>query len=267
VTDRLVTAISIKPRYDAERSDTQAPSQQPIPGGAVARDVNMQVIVVGPPGAGKTTLIKQLAYQWLSRGGWLFVHDLSGDYAPLARRYESAAAWRAAARATAKGGKPLARGARFDTASPTEMTELVIAIGNERNRSRSVHVPMMIVYDESAFLGDSGASYSAPLDVQLVARRRHLGVVPVYNLQDPTMLTARFWKYATDIFAFRQTNQRDIEQLDHRAGAPVGTFAPMLNAPPHVYLHYNRERGIVPRNDNQPMLASGRKLLAAGGGA
>ncbi len=198
--------------------------------------IDEQVLVVGPPKVGKTTLIKSRLGAWLRAHptGHAFVHDPNGDYVDLCASYDSVDAWRARA-SRASADAPMPRGAAFSTDTPEPVTKLVRELGNRHNRQHRVTFPMMFIVDECALLDTSGSTHAGSLDLSVMARRRHLGVALVYNMQHPTLLTKAFYMLATEVIAFAQTDADAVRETEKRAGLPAGSLAHTLNAPPRRY--------------------------------
>jgi hypothetical protein len=173
--------------------------------------VNEMLILVGPPQCGKTRLLKYLcAARWL-RTEWVFVHDRNSEFTrgPLGasfRRYRSAAEWKAAAADAARTKTPLPRGASMDCGA-TEVSELAIELG-ERH--------MRLVFDEGSMLEASGSSWAGKRDVELIARRRHLGVAPVFAVQEPLMVPMQFYVMCTDVYLWQGLTPRNLDHVAAR---------------------------------------------------
>jgi hypothetical protein len=182
--------------------------------------MNEMLILVGPPQCGKTRLLRHLvATRWLARE-WVFVHDRNGEFTrgPLAssfRRYRTADEWRAAAAAAARTKTPLPRGASMDCGA-SEVTKLVVELGDRHNNVESVRFPMRLVFDEGSMLEASGATWAGKSDVELIARRRHLGIAPVFAVQEPMMLPPQFYVMCTDVYLWEGLTPRGLDHVAAR---------------------------------------------------
>jgi GTPase SAR1 family protein len=209
--------------------------------------VNYQAIICGPPGCGKTTLAKSLVRRHLdeTRGIVLAfdpMHQLTRDGCEY---YADAAAWRARQSEAGATGKPASRGASIG-GDAADVTALAMELGKRMNTATDVRLPILVPYDEGSLLGSSGTTYVGDLDNKLQATRRHLGVSPVYNLQQPSQLTERFWTMSTDAFLFRQTSDRarQLEQyllLERNELVRAG----ITRLPAHYFIHVRVGQGIV----------------------
>lgn len=180
----------------------------------------------------------------MKRGGWFFVHDVGGDFDGLCATYKSVDEWRKRAAEYDAKNLPLPHGAAFDFEDPMPLTKLVYELGEKRNTHKRVVFPMMYGIDETALLASS-SSHVDKTDLKLMVRRAHVGVAPVYNMQDPTLLHPRFVSMTTDVYVFRQPSVKAIAHLQERMGAPPGAFDSMLNAPKHRYIHFKRGEGFA----------------------
>lgn len=182
--------------------------------------MNEMLILVGPPQCGKTRLLRHLtATRWLARE-WVFVHDRNGEFlrGPLGasfRRYRSPGEWKAAAAAAARTKTPLPRGASMDCGA-TELADLVVELGERHNRVDAVRFPMRLVYDEGSMLEASGSTWAGKGDIQLIARRRHLGVAPVFAVQEPLMVPRQFYVLCTDVYLWQGLTPRDLDHVAAR---------------------------------------------------
>lgn len=207
---------------------------------------NESHIIVGPPGCGKTTLAAQLVRNHLKLpDGVVFVHDPVFQFAKHGcQAFKDANAWRDAARAAGKEGK-MPRGASLGGADE-DITRLALELGEKCNRADRVTVPMMVVYDEGSLRTSSGSTFIGALDNEALAIRRHRGVAFVFNLQDPSQLTERFFRMATDVWMFRQTSS-NAAKLDNLLLLEKGELARagITRLPKHHYLHVRLGEGIV----------------------
>lgn len=210
---------------------------------------NFCAIIAGPPEYGKTSIARALVRRHLqTTNGIVLVHDPVQQFGPDGcAYYENAAAWRAAARAAAgKGGKPMPRGASLGGES-SAIVELALSLGKRAgNRQENVRLPILVVLDEGSTSDSSGSTWIGKEDLQALAMRRHLGVGFVFNIQDPMMLTARFWQLSTDFYLFAQTSKH-ARTLDERLLLEPGTLeaARVCALDKHEYLHVRPRVGVV----------------------
>jgi energy-coupling factor transporter ATP-binding protein EcfA2 len=209
--------------------------------------MNFQAIICGPPGCGKTTLAKTLVARHLTetRGIVLAFDPMNQFTSAGCEYYADANAWRAKNAAAGAEGREVPRGASIG-GNAEDVTRLAMELGKRNNRANDVRLPILIPYDEGSLLGSSGTTYVGELDNQLQATRRHIGVSPIYNLQQPSQLTERFWTMSTDVFLFRQTTDR-ARQLEQYVLLERGELARagITRLPAHHYIHVRVGYGIV----------------------
>lgn len=215
---------------------------------SVVTSYNFAAIVVGLPGYGKTTLQVALIRRHLQEtDGIVLAHDPVHQFVQHGcAYYEDAGAWRAAAAAAAREGKPMPRGASIGGVDSDAITELAMQLGEKLNTADRVACPILVPFDEGSLREGSGSTHISKLDNQLLALRRHRGVAPIFNLQEVAQLTARFYRMSTDFFLFRQTVDR-AAQLDGLLFLEPGTLerAGVAQLDKHRYLHVRLGEGVV----------------------
>lgn len=210
---------------------------------------NYTAIIVGPPGCGKTTLAATIVRRHLATtGGIVFAHDPVFQFSKHGcHSYSDVDAWRRAADdAARKGAAPsFPRGAAIGGEAEA-ITRLALELGAKVNSADDVRLPILVVYDEGSLLGSSGTTFVGAIDNELLATRRHRGVAPVFNLQQPSQLTERFWTMSTDAYVFRQTSDRArmLDQLLLLEKGDLGR-AGATRLPAHHYIHVRVGEGIV----------------------
>lgn len=208
---------------------------------------NFSAVVLGPPGAGKTTLVSSLVRRHLDdENGIVFVHDPVFQFSKHGcHAYKDAAAWRTAAAAAAEQQTPMPRGASVG-GDAESVTRLAMELGERINRADDVRVKILLAYDEGSLIETSGSTFMSSLDNTLEATRRHRGIGMVRNLQQPTQLMSRFWLMATDAYIFRCTTKQ-AKQLDDLLLLEPGDLARAgaSRLPKYEYIHVRPGEGIV----------------------
>lgn len=205
-------------------------------------------IVVGLPGYGKTTLQISLVRRHLAETkGIVLAHDPVTQFTKHGcAYYKDVAAYRSAAAEAASKKQPFARGASIGGDDSDAVVELALELGEKLNTADRVAVPILVPFDEGSLREGSGSTHISKLDNRLLAVRRHRGVGPVFNLQEPAQLMSRFYRMATDVYLFKQTEDRAYE-LDKLLFLDKGTLARagVTHLVEHHYIHVRPGRGIV----------------------
>lgn len=208
-------------------------------------DFNYSAIVVGPPQAGKTTIVRSIVNEHLKAHptGYALVHDPNRQFRDICATYDDVAQWRKALDANGPE-KPFPRGASLG-GSATSLTEAAIEIGRARNTAGNVRVPILVAYDESSLMESSGPTHLATLDTQLLSNRRHWGIGTVYNVQRATALTEGFYSMATDVYILTQPSETRTAKLEEYLGLAPGSLRELVGAPRYKFKHWTAERGLV----------------------
>ena len=211
-------------------------------------ELDQSAIIIGPPKHGKSSIAFELARAHLAQWptGIALVHDSNGMFSrnALCARYETTAAYRAAATTARKEKRALPRGASFLCGSD-EIAKLAYELGRLHNNDTNVRVPIMLVYDEAALMDGSGSTHISTLDKQINSNRRHLGVAPVYNIQWPTMLTRAFYVTATDAYVFSMRSEEDTSTLEKYLGLPNDRLRPLVGRNKFSHVHWKQGEGLV----------------------
>jgi len=228
----------------ASSSSSAAPATSPA--SSPAREYNFAAVVVGPPQAGKTTIVRGLVIEHLQRypTGLALVHDPNRQFRDICQTWETADAWRAAIAAAAAKKAPFPAGASIGGAA-SDLTKVAIELGRARNTAGNVRIPILLAYDESSLMGTSGTSYIGELDTQLLSNRRHWGIGPVYNVQRPTALTEAFYSMATDVYILTQPSPRRTAVIEEYLGLPPDALAELVGAERFRYRHWQAGKGLV----------------------
>jgi len=209
--------------------------------------MNLAYIMVGPPGCGKTSIAAKLVATWLAKPrGIVLIHDPCRDKAFREMRvhqYADAATWRAAAAASAKAKQPMPRAASLG-GSAEDVTKLAYEIGDRNNSADNVRVPILLVFDEGSLRASSGRTWFGAEDNTLLATRRHKGIAPVFNFQQPDQVTRAFFEFCTDVAVFRQTRDR-AARLERSLLLEAGELAGAAELERYRYIHVRIGEGIV----------------------
>jgi hypothetical protein len=209
-------------------------------------EVDQATIVAGLPKHGKTTIARADAVTFLRTypTGLVLAHDLNEELVEgICVPYENTAKWRDAYRAAAAKGEPFARGASF-RCEASEIGELVLELGRKHNRAKDVKVPLKYIKDEESNSDTSVPTYQGGQDRTIWSNRRHLGCAPLVNVQVVTDLNVKFWRAATHVYLFCQTEE-NARHLEKTLSLPKHALDPVVNAPKYRYLLWRQGEGLV----------------------
>lgn len=210
---------------------------------------NCCAFAVGPPEYGKTTIARALLRRHLAEmpNPLVLVHDPVNQYAKDGCvKFADANAWRAAAVDAAKKKQPMPRAAALG-GSDADIARLALDVGlRAGNTQDDVRLQIWFARDEASLATASGSTYVGAIDNELLATRRHRGVGMLFNLQDPSQLTSRFFRMGTDFYLFAQTSRAAVK-LDELLFLEPGTLhrAGVTRLPKYKYLHVKQREGVV----------------------
>jgi hypothetical protein len=210
--------------------------------------IDQMVIVIGPPKHGKTTLVRGLVIEHLTKypEGIALVQDTNGDqFADICKTYDSVDEYRAAVLSSATTKTKLPRGSSFRGRCSSAIRDLAVEIGKAYNAADSVRVPIMLAYDEASMMESSGSTFVDADDMEMIAQRRHRGIAPIFNCQHSSILTDAFYGCATDVVLFGQPSADRAAKLEVKLGLAKGALTRMVGAPKFVYAHWKQGEGLV----------------------
>lgn len=207
---------------------------------------NYSGIVVGLPESGKTTLVKDIIAKHLrdQPRGIVLAHDPVRQFVKAPPKglgfawYPDVNAYKRAAAAAARDKTPIARGVSIGGSSD-EVVKLACDIGERAGNDQwQVNIPILIPQDEGSMRDGSGSTYIGKQDNQTLSTRRHKGVGMLLLVQERGQLMAHFWKMATDVYIFRQSEERAYE-FDKLLYLPKGSLvkAGVCQLPQFRYVH------------------------------
>ncbi len=210
--------------------------------------LDQMTIVIGPPKVGKTTYVRQLVVEHLTKypSGIALVHDSNGDqFRDICAPYDNVAAYRDAVAAAAESGNKLPRGSAFLGFDSSAIRSLAVEIGTKYNAADVVQVPILLVFDETSMMESSGSTWIDRDDLRMVATRRHLGIAPVYNCQREAALTQAFFDVSTDVLVFSQNSIDAALAIEKKIGLAKGSLAKCVGASKFLYAHWHQGAGLV----------------------
>jgi hypothetical protein len=197
---------------------------------------SFMALLIGPPEHGKTSAAAELAEQRLVAGSFVLAQDPDREFGRFCVRYASAEEFLVAVAAAAKQGRTLAGGASFRTISPDKLLALAVELGELWNRGdedAGVRQPICIVVNEVSEFEESGSTHIGKGLYAALSQRRHLGLEPIFAMQDPTQLPAKVFGYATEIHLFRHSRHDVVLELERRLGREKGDLVALLDLPAH----------------------------------
>jgi hypothetical protein len=219
-------------------------------GGSGAAEVligksNYFALLVGPPEHGKSSLAAQLALERLEAGRWLLAQDQNAEFGRLCVRYPTTDAFLGELAAAAEDGRRVPAGAAFPCVDGADdVLRLGVTLGEQWNRAHGfTREPICVVINEASGFESTGSTYLDRLQNVVLNQRRHLGLELIYCLTRPSMLPRPVYDVATDVFLFFQPSSDRIRALEGLLGLERGELEPLLELPPHRYLHWTPRRG------------------------
>jgi hypothetical protein len=204
---------------------------------ATTKSLNLAGFLVGVAEAGKSSHVTELAYDFVSRGGWVFFHDPTRSFEEMgAVVFSSWAEYMAtAARDVDERGLPKLRVVAF-TCPWSEVVAGVKALGRAYNTQHDTRMPMLLIGDEASGIDSSGRTHMSQEDQELWSQRRHFGCGILVNLQRVKNLPTPFWEQVNHIWVFRVT-PGDVDIITQGADLPRGLIANAPQLEQYDFLH------------------------------
>lgn len=173
-----------------------------------------QLILAGPPGAGKTSLAREFVQSHVRKKAGVFVMDCNSQFADILPWYESVSHYHWAQVKRQEEGKQVELSAAIGSAESEELTDYVVSLCKKREDPECTwKVPyFVLVYDEVTLIRGMGPSYVPPSMEILLGNRRHIGVILCILCQEMTQLHPRWQGLATGIAVFK-TKSRERQRV------------------------------------------------------
>jgi hypothetical protein len=209
-------------------------------------EIDEATIAVGLPKSGKSTVMRKECIEFLRTypTGLVLAHDCNSELEPdVTKSYDDTKQWREAYARAAAEKKPFPRGASFRCSSE-EVGDLVMELGRKFNSAKNVKLPIKFPLDEFSLSDTSLPTYQGKQDRQLWSLRRHLGVAPFINAQLVTDVVVKFWRQATKVYIFCQTEEQ-ARELEKTLSLQKHALDAVINAPKYRYLLWRQGEGLV----------------------
>lgn len=199
-------------------------------------------VIQGHVGSGKTTLVRQLLAAHAEAGATCFVQDPDHQFADLFPVFDSAADYRRAAAAAAIAGEAFQRGAAIAETDDEPVTALALAVAPAVKAEGRYTV---VAYDEAVLAAEP--NHCTPVQRAMLARRRHLGVSVILNVQDFGQAHAIWQRLATEIFIFRCADRGRVKVIAERWGRDADRlWAALSTLPAHEWARLDHAQAPAP---------------------
>lgn len=214
--------------------------------------IDSQVVIAGPQGAGKTSLLKELVATHVKAGAMVFVMDCHKQFAETVPWFPTVGHYVAHNRRAAADGQGAPRmlgAAAIGSQDSEELTDFVLALSEKLEAIEGPKPPYIaLCYDEAVLIEGLLPSHIPMKMSRLIAMRRHRGIALSILCQDFGQLHQRWQTLATDLYMFRTSSEDRIKICAKRFGVKKESLELALAALPfkYHYLHI-REEALVPR--------------------
>ena len=126
------------------------------------------------------------------------------------------------------------------------MGELAAELGGRLNKPERLTRPLLLCFDEGAYLDSASATHQGDDDRKLTAIRRHRGLAVAWNVQSPATLPEPYWRLATDVYCYQVPGFDDVRTLERRIGMDRGALEYVRHLERYRVVRLQRGRGAVP---------------------
>lgn len=204
--------------------------------------IDSQVVIAGPQGSGKTSLLRELVADHVKAGAMVFVMDCHRQFADTIPWFPTVGHYVAANRKAE--GKRMIGSAAIGSQDSEALTDFVLSLSEKLDAIEGRKPPYIaLCYDEAVLIDGLLPSHIPVKMSQLIAMRRHRGIALSILCQDFGQLHQRWQTLATDLYMFRTSSEDRIKICAKRFGMKKENLEAALGALPfrYHYLHIREE--------------------------
>jgi len=190
--------------------------------------IDQQILVIGPPGCGKSTLAREIFKAHLREGRIILAHDPFKEFLYLGRRADDIEVVRRTIENAARTGQRVNRGWSIGGVDADPVTQYAMELGPKAGRV------VDLILDETVLLTESHPTYVAKRDRVLLTGRRHYNICPILLAQDPGVLSALWLRFATQCCLFRLVDRERLKRLGKLLS--VANIERAVDLPDYQYL-------------------------------
>lgn len=176
--------------------------------------IDLQAILCGKNGLGKTSLLRELVAEHLKRGNLVFVHDTNREFEGLPAFPTVAHYYAANRKLSQEAGRPrMLQAAAIHDMDHESITQLVLDISKRCDGLPEDRRPSIVLcYDEVTRLKGLHPSYIPPKMDDLQSNRRHYHVGLIFLSQRVGQMQEGLREQCTDFYMFKTPSRKRRRQ-------------------------------------------------------